>query len=91
MIRCINNYNHNAEDSAYLRGRKPCLKSLLQFFEGGSKHTDTNALLDVGYLNFQRDFDMVVQQGLVEKRSDHGVQRRVFLRSNSWLKMGYKW
>lgn len=83
MIRCINNYNHNAEDSAYSCGRKPCLKSLLQFFEGGSKHADVYDLLDVGCLNFQRDFDTVIQQGLLEKLSDHGVQRKVFLRSNS--------
>lgn len=82
MIRCINNYNHNAEESAYFCGRKPCLKSLLQFFEGGSKHTDAYDPPDLGYLSFQRDFDMVIQQGLLEKLNDHGVQRKVFPRSN---------
>lgn len=83
MIRCINNYNHNAEDSAYFCGRKPCLETLLQFFEGGSKHTDASDLLDIGYLNFQRDFDTVIQQRLLEKLSNRGVQRKVFLRSNN--------
>lgn len=76
MIRHINNYNHNAEDSACFRGRKLCLKSLLPVFEGDSKHTDAFDLLAVGYLNFQRDFDTVIQQGLLGKLSDHGVQRR---------------
>lgn len=76
MIRCINNYNHNAEDSACFCGRKPCLKSLLQIFVGGSKHAD---VLDVSNLNFQRDFDMVIQQRpflLLEKLSDHGLHTK---------------
>lgn len=76
MIRCINNYNHSAEDSACFCEKKPCLKSLLQIFEGGSKHTD---VLDVSNLNFQRDFDMVVQQRqflLLEKLSGHGVHTK---------------
>lgn len=64
MIRCIKNFTHNAEDSAYFCGRKPCLKSLLQFFEGGSKHTDAYKLLDVRCLDLQRDFDRVFHQGL---------------------------
>ena len=65
---------------------KSCLTNLLEFFEKVSRHVDVGELLDIIYLDFQKEFDVVPHQRLLRKLHSQEIRGQVLLWTENGLK-----
>ena len=68
------------------------MTSLLEFFEEVTKKLDKREPVDVIYLDFQKDFDMVPYRRLLNKLRANGVRGKVMAWIEDWMtERGREW
>ena len=65
--------------------KRSCLSNLLEFLESVTNYVDQGLPVDVIYLDFQKAFDKVPHQRLLEKVKSMGIDGEVFEWIKSWL------
>jgi hypothetical protein len=65
--------------------KRSCLTNLLEFLEYVTKHVDTGHPIDVIYLDFQKAFDKVPHQRLLQKIKALRIDGEIYTWIESWL------
>ncbi|CAM5079620.1 unnamed protein product [Natator depressus] len=86
IVRHIDEHNLLGNSQHVFCKGKSCLTNLLEFFEGVNKHADKGDPVDIVYLDFQKAFDKVPHQRLLNKISSHGIRGMVLSWIGNWLK-----
>ncbi|KAL7630702.1 UNVERIFIED_CONTAM: hypothetical protein RMT77_019088 [Armadillidium vulgare] len=75
----LNNSQHG------FRKNRSCLTNLLEFFNEVINNVDNHKSYDVIYLDFQKAFDTVPHQRLLEKLRAHGIRGKFLNWIKNWL------
>ena len=79
--------NNLITDSQHgFRSKKSCLTNLLEFCENVTGILDEGDPVDIIYLDFQKAFDKVPHERLLDKLRAHGVGGQIWMWVRDWLK-----
>ncbi len=79
-----NNLIRNSQHG--FRSKRSCLTNLLEFMERVAKHLDSGDPVDVLYLDFQKAFDKVPHERLLEKLKEIGIKGKLLKWIREWLR-----